>query len=366
MENAPRYNKQLQRKRREQKRRQLKRQHRQNSPGRTGRRAFLIVAGALMGNWAYRRVGDLVFSPKALQRFRSRLLTSGDNSAADLRQSAIPNAPEPAAQVSTDAIAPPASPVQLERITITGIPLYRTIINLKDPDTFLSIGLANRATKANSGKSSKGDESFKGFVKNYPAAVLTNGTFFSMDAEKRVMGNMVAEGRFLKYSRWENYGTTLGIRADNQVEMVTARTEGKPQWDEHWFSITSGPRLLKQGKLWIAPKSEGFRDPHVLGVGTRMALGFPKGGDKIILATFLRSLSLEQEAKAMRALGCYEAMNFDGGTSVALAHRGKVLLDAQRPLTNVLVVYDAQNPAPQSLKDSWWRFQQGDRPIPTA
>lgn len=318
-----------------------------------------------MGNWAYRRAGDLVFSPKALQLSRQGLLTSNDSGRVDF-QSASPKSP---GSESLDRAAPApiaSSPVQLERITIAGIPLYRTIINLRDPDTFLSIGLANRATKANSGKASKGDEPFKSFVNHYPAAVLANGTFFSMDAEKRVMGNMVAEGRFLKYSRWENYGTTLGIRAGNQAEMITARTEGKPQWDQHWFSITSGPRLLKQGKLWIAPKSEGFRDPHVLGVGTRMALGFPKGGDKIILATFLRSLSLEQEAKAMKALGCYEAMNFDGGTSVALAHRGKVLLDAQRPLTNVLVVYDAKNPAPQALKDSWLRFQQGDRPVPTT
>lgn len=27
---------------------------------------------------------------------------------------------------------------------------------------------------------------------------------------------------------WENYGTTLGIRADNHLEMITARLEGKP------------------------------------------------------------------------------------------------------------------------------------------
>ncbi|WNZ46214.1 hypothetical protein Q2T42_30975 [Leptolyngbya boryana CZ1] len=49
-----------------------------------------------------------------------------------------------------------------------------------------------------------------------------------MDEQKRVMGNMVAAGRFLKYSPWENYGTTLGLKRGNQLEMVTARTEGSP------------------------------------------------------------------------------------------------------------------------------------------
>ncbi len=258
------------------------------------------------------------------------------------------------------------NPVKVERIAIKGMPLYRTTIDLTDPDTFITMGLAKNATKANSNKQSVGDEEFSGFIKRYPAAVLANATFFSKDHQKRVMGNMVAEGRFLKYSRWENYGTTLGLREGRKLEMVTARTDGKPHWHEHWFSLTGGPRLLRQGKFWIAPKSEGFRDPSVLGVGSRTAIGFPKNGDKLILATFLRSMTLEREAHAMKDLGCYEAMNLDGGTSGALAHRGKVLLDASRPLTNVLVVYDNKNPAPQSVKDSWLRFQAGERPNPNA
>ncbi len=259
-----------------------------------------------------------------------------------------------------------SSPVKVERIAIKGMPLYRTTIDLMDPDTFITMGLAKNATKANSNKQSVGDEEFSGFVERYPAAVLANATFFSKDHQKRVMGNMVAEGRFLKYSRWENYGTTLGLREGRKLEMVTARTDGKPHWHEHWFSLTGGPRLLRKGKFWIAPKSEGFRDPSVLGVGSRTAIGFPKNGDKLILATFLHSMTLEREAHAMKDLGCYEAMNLDGGTSGALAHRGKVLLDASRPLTNVLVVYDHKNPAPQSVKDSWLRFQAGDRPNPNA
>jgi len=258
------------------------------------------------------------------------------------------------------------NPVKVERITIKGMPLYRTTIDLTDPETFITLGLAKNAAQANSNKQSVGDEAFSGFIKRYPAAVLANATFFSKDHQKRVMGNMVAEGRFLKYSRWENYGTTLGLREGRQLEMVTARTDGKPHWHEHWFSLTGGPRLLRQGKFWIAPKSEGFRDPSVLGVGSRTAIGFPKSGDKLILATFLHSMTLEREAHAMKDLGCYEAMNLDGGTSGALAHRGKVLLDASRPLTNVLVVYDAKNPAPPSVKESWARFQAGDRPNPNA
>ncbi len=256
------------------------------------------------------------------------------------------------------SLASQPSPLPVERITVAGgVPLYRTMVDLQDPEVFLSIGLANNATQANSSQFSAGDEAFSSLIRRYPAAALLTGTFFSKDAQKRVMGNMVAAGRFLKYSQWENYGTTLGIRADKRLEMRTARVEGKPEWDKHWFSLTCGPRLLKQGQVWISPKSEGFSDPHVLGVGARTAVGFPKSANKLVFATFLKPLSLQAEANAMKALGCYEAMNLDGGASVALAHRGKVLVEAGRRLTNLVVVYDVNHPAPQAVKEAWRRFQ---------
>nr|WP_322667231.1 MULTISPECIES: phosphodiester glycosidase family protein [Nostocaceae]MDZ8209522.1 phosphodiester glycosidase family protein [Dendronalium sp. ChiSLP03b]MDZ8211555.1 phosphodiester glycosidase family protein [Nostoc sp. ChiSLP03a] len=70
---------------------------------------------------------------------------------------------------------------------------------------------------------------------------------------------------------------------------------------------------------------------------------------------------LQQEAQAMKAIGCHEAINLDGGASKALAANG-ILVPAGRSLTNVIVVYDAKNPAPDNLRQAWVRFQKGDRP----
>jgi Phosphodiester glycosidase len=56
---------------------------------------------------------------------------------------------------------------------------------------------------------------------------------------------------------------------------------------------------------------------------------------------------------------CHEAMNLDGGASRALATNGKIIVPTGRKLTNVIVVYDAKNPAPQSLQQEWVKFQQG-------
>ena len=254
-----------------------------------------------------------------------------------------------------------ARPLKMISRTISGVPLYVATIDLTDPETFISVGLANQANQANSARSTRGDESFVQFVRRHQAALTMSGTFFSMDAQKRVMGNMVSGGEFLKYSPWENYGTTLGVKSGNLLEMVTARTDGKPNWQDHWFSLTAGPRLLRKGQISVRPKQEGFTDPGVMGVAVRSAIGFTPNRKKLLHVTFVKPISLKQEAEIMQALGCWEAMNLDGGTSLALAKGNRILRGARRKLTNVIMVYDTKHPAPNELKLSWKAFQNSER-----
>lgn len=255
----------------------------------------------------------------------------------------------------------PPQPIVVTTRKIGGVPLRVVNIDLTDPNVFVGIGLANKATQANTARSTKGAESFKSMVKRFRAAVTINGTFFSMDAQKRVMGNMVSGGRMLKYSPWENYGTTLGLRMGNRPEMVTARVDGTPQWNRHWFSITAGPRLVRQGRIQINPRQEGFTDPNVMGVATRSGIGFSANGQRLLLVTFHKPITLQKQASIMRSLGCHEAMNLDGGTSVAIAAGNRILHPSGRKLTNVITIYDRRFPAPQALRASWWKFQQNGR-----
>jgi exopolysaccharide biosynthesis protein len=254
-----------------------------------------------------------------------------------------------------------AQPVQIGKSQINGIPFYQTTVDLTDPKTFITIGLAKNANFANTIQKTSGDEEFNKLVARYKATVVANGTFFAKNAQKTVMGNMIAGGKVLKYSPWENFGTTLGLRVGNKPEMITARVEGKPEWDKHWFSITCGPRLLRKGEVWLNPSIEGFKDPSVLGSSARTAIGFTQDGTKLVLVNFEINLSLQQEAEAMKAIGCYEAMNLDGGASRALASKNNILVPAGRPLTNVIVIYDGTNPAPTALQQAWLRFQKGEQ-----
>lgn len=279
----------------------------------------------------------------------------------ELAEIGLPPPPQffiPPPQKANKKVRGKKHPVKFEKRKINGIPFYQTTIDLTDYDTYLSVLLPHNAEQANSANVSYGAENFESFVTKHKGAVLVNGTFFSKDSQQRVMGNLVSDGKVLKYSQWENYGTTLGIRAENKLEMVTARVEGQPQWDKHWFSLTCGPRLLRQGEVWVHPEIEGFTDSHVLTIGPRQAMGYPASKDKIYICTFLYGLSLEKEAEMMKKIGCYEAMNLDGGASRALAHDGAILIKAGRPLTNVLIVYDKQHPAPSSTINSWQKFQE--------
>ena len=230
------------------------------------------------------------------------------------------------------------------------------VVDLKDPNTILSIGLPNNATKANTMQETYGDESFSSMVKKAKAAVVMNGTFFAKNSQKTVMGNMVSNGQFVKYSQWEKFGTTLGIKPGNIPEMVTYAFEGRPNWEGHWFSMTCGPRLLKNGEVFIYPSDEGFKDPHVLGVANRNAIGFDKSGSTLYLAVFPGGYSLTNLAKSMKTIGCYQAMNLDGGGSQGLSVNGATHYAPGRYLTNVVIVYDSKVKAPQNIQTAFAGF----------
>jgi Phosphodiester glycosidase len=314
--------------------------------------SFCVIGGAL---WFV----SLMAGPKTTARSATRSTQLAQTTAATALT--LPtNFAATAATTATPSFTE-TKPVTIGYRKIAEESLYVTTIDLTDPQVFLGIGLAHNATKANNTKSTKGDESFTHMVRRHRAAITVNGTFFSMDHQKRVMGNMVSGGQFLKYSPWENYGTTLGLRAGNRPEMVTTRTDGKPKWQNHWFSITAGPRLLREGNISLKPKAEGFTDRNMMeGKALRVAMGYPKHARSLTLVTFLSPVTLGKAATIMRHLGCEEAMNLDGGTSVGLAQGNKILQPAGRELTNVITVYDSAHPAPQDLRQSWRAFQQGN------
>lgn len=218
--------------------------------------------------------------------------------------------------------------------------------DLADPKTQLAVRFA-----FDTGRALRRREAFAGMTRDTSAAALVNGTFFSVRTAD-TMGTVVSGGKVLQHRDWDDRGTALTIDATGRARIATLRLEGRPDHARARFSITSGPRLVRDGKVWLQPKREGFRDPSLFGRHPRMALGLTKGGRQLIVACFPSRMTLGEAAQAMRSLGVHDALNLDGGPSVGMAYRGKIVAKPRWGLTNALVFYDAQHPGPVRLDGS--------------
>jgi exopolysaccharide biosynthesis protein len=202
-------------------------------------------------------------------------------------------------------------------------------INLNEPAVRVSIETARALPH--------GDESFAELLaRSHPVAAI-NGTFFGKD-NLRPIGDLVIQGKLRHSGRM---GPVLAITPQNQALIRRVEWGRSQDWSAYDTVLGCGPTLLRAGEIDVQPDLERFRDPHVLGMSNRSAAGLTPA-NKLLLVSIPSAVSLTKLAEIMRELGCQEAMNLDGGASMAMYYRGKTILPAGRRLTNILVVY--QNP----------------------
>lgn len=243
-----------------------------------------------------------------------------------------------AAQLShTLAQRPAKQPVQVDT------QFLKATIYLNSPETILRLAHSNTP------------QDFSTFVRSNNAAIVASGTFaFGRDWQ------LISQGKQVSGNFRFTTGTVLGIRRGNQPEMVTLKKEGMPNWNDYWLAMAAGPRLLRAGQIlpW-QPQEEGFADPKVTNTQTalgRSAIGFSADRTRLYYVMFKQNVSLRRAAELMKQLGCVEAMNLEGGGTRSFAHNGRILEHGGRPQTHVLVVHDANRPAPKVLKQSWQTF----------
>ncbi|MBC7542299.1 MAG: phosphodiester glycosidase family protein [Candidatus Sericytochromatia bacterium] len=100
-------------------------------------------------------------------------------------------------------------------------------------------------------------------------------------------------------------------------------------------AIGAGPTLLRQGKVQSDWRGEGFRDPAVAGRTNRVVVGLVSP-NRLKLILIQGAVDLAGAGLIARALGCTEAMNFDGGSSSGMWAYGQLMQAPGRSLTNVL------------------------------
>ncbi|HSC52789.1 MAG TPA: phosphodiester glycosidase family protein [Phnomibacter sp.] len=155
------------------------------------------------------------------------------------------------------------------------------------------------------------------------------------------------------YSLLNGPATHTGPKADPEWPDIARGLNGGGRKKVRWkmeTAIGGGPMLLQAGRVAITNQAErmfinGENDRH-----PRTAMGYTKSGKLIILAVEGRNpgkaegATLLQEASMLQQLGCWEALNLDGGGSSCLLVNGKETIkpsdkEGQRPVPAVFEVY---------------------------
>jgi Phosphodiester glycosidase len=125
------------------------------------------------------------------------------------------------------------------------------------------------------------------------------------------------------------------------------------KWWKMRTAVGGGPTLIHDGQIWITNKEEqlypgGEKEKH-----PRTAMGYTRDGRLIILAIEGRfpgvaeGATLMEEARILSDLGCYEALNLDGGGSSCLLINGKETIKpsdkaGERPVPAVFLIKRAK------------------------
>jgi hypothetical protein len=121
------------------------------------------------------------------------------------------------------------------------------------------------------------------------------------------------------------------------------------KWWKMRTAVGGGPVLIHDGKVDITNREEQLFPDANGDYQPRTAMGYTRDGHLIILAIQGRTpgkaagATLQEEALLMLGLGCYEALNLDGGGSTCLLVNGKETVrptdsKGERPLPTVFLI----------------------------
>ncbi len=221
-----------------------------------------------------------------------------------------------------------AKSIVLEQKRVRGVDVKIVRVNLWDRRVFVSpvmpaLGLG------------KGGERFARMVAGSSAVAIVNGGYFHPRSFS-LTGDLVVKGRHL--TTQGPVRTALGITSDGRASVTAGATSSNIAWREFETAISNGPWVLRSGKIMVYPREEGYTDRGIERPAARSAVGVTSQRKLFIVST-RQKVNLYDLAKLMKALGAREAIALDGGSSVGLAWKGKVLIRPARKIAYGIGVY---------------------------
>lgn len=111
-------------------------------------------------------------------------------------------------------------------------------------------------------------------------------------------------------------------------DMIKIRQTLGDVWDKTVYAVGAGPRLVKNGSVFLTSKEEKFPSDITTGRAPRTAVGVTKEGHMILFVVDGRQsssigMTLQELAQFMQELGAVDAMNLDGGGSSEMVINGR-------------------------------------------
>lgn len=217
--------------------------------------------------------------------------------------------------------------VALTKATVAGVPVNVVTTNLNSPNVFVTPALSRWGVGT--------CESFRSMLRRTKPAAAINGTFFCTRT-LRPTGDIVIGGQLL----WKGYlGTAIAVDYNGKVRFIPTRGDEGYKWYDYASVLAAGPTLVLHGKTVVMPKSQGFRSGVHFTRRARAAIGLTYH-NKLVFVTTGKHIYYSDLARVMKRLGCQEAAVLDGGSSVGLYWKGKLIVNPGRGMTNCLLVYE--------------------------
>lgn len=124
----------------------------------------------------------------------------------------------------------------------------------------------------------------------------------------------------------------------------------KPDTIRIYDAISGGPRILRAGRVSVEREKEGQRTGFDSERHPRTAIGYTEDKRYLIMTVvdgrnpeYSRGVNLYELAELMKELGCYEAINLDGGGSSTMVIRNEVVnrpsdASGPRPVSNGFLI----------------------------
>ena len=136
--------------------------------------------------------------------------------------------------------------------------------------------------------------------------------------------------------------------ADSMPTLAALHNSHGRRWKME-TAVGGGPVLVKDGKIRVTNEEEGLFIHGEKDLHPRSAIGYTRDGRIIVLAVQGRTpgvaagVTLLQEARILRDLGCWEALNLDGGGSSCMLVNGKETIHpsdkgGERPVPAVFLI----------------------------